>query len=460
MEGMFMRATVTEVFTPATVARLAFVEREILNKRLVNALRTPGKQIVVYGRSGGGKTTLLENKLHQTYERHIKSQCTASTTFEQLLLNALDQLEPFFTDTKGVSRTTTTSMTLEGKAALSRVTEIRAELGRSLELSSASTQRRALPPQLNPTLLAQLLGAAHACWVVEDLHKMPLDERKHVAQAMKLFMDAADQSPDVRIVVIGAVGSARDVVVLDSEMWNRVSEIEVDLMSAEEITEIMNLGEKHLNIKFTPEVKSEIVHYANGLPAVCHQLCLNLCDDANIHETCSDTHTFTSDALARALTTWIADATDSLRRLYDVATKTERARQYDNCRLIIHALSKLPKDGGTHAQLLQKIREQKPNYPSSNLSNYLTELQAPKRGEVVIHDVSSGRYYFGSPMLHAYARAMSREEVASSARPSKPLTGQDFIVNFAKVLSETAGVKNDRLLLYLSHYEKDRSRNF
>jgi Flp pilus assembly CpaF family ATPase len=60
------RHEVRDVFTPTTPARLAFVERSSINNKLVNALRTPGKQIVVYGYSGSGKTTLLENKLHQS----------------------------------------------------------------------------------------------------------------------------------------------------------------------------------------------------------------------------------------------------------------------------------------------------------------------------------------------------------------------------------------------------------
>ena len=62
---------VIDVFTPTKPARYAFVERESINDKLVAALRTPGKQIVVYGYTGSGKTTLLENKLHQLYENHI-----------------------------------------------------------------------------------------------------------------------------------------------------------------------------------------------------------------------------------------------------------------------------------------------------------------------------------------------------------------------------------------------------
>ena len=77
---------VYKVFTPTTPARLTFVEREKVNSKLVNALRTPGKQVVVYGHSGSGKTTLLVNKLHQLYENHLTSRCMKSVTFDMLVL--------------------------------------------------------------------------------------------------------------------------------------------------------------------------------------------------------------------------------------------------------------------------------------------------------------------------------------------------------------------------------------
>ena len=93
---------VRDVFTPSTPARLTFVERESVNHRLVNALQTPGKQIVVYGHSGCGKTTLLVNKLHQLYENHITSRCMIGMSIDQIILDAFDQLDPFYTTEKGV----------------------------------------------------------------------------------------------------------------------------------------------------------------------------------------------------------------------------------------------------------------------------------------------------------------------------------------------------------------------
>src|SRR5262249_43829624 len=93
-----------EVFTPTTPARASFVERNALNDQLVDALRTPGKQVVVYGPSGSGKTTLLLNKSPQLYPENITSICTAATTFENLLLSAFDSLDVYYSSGASVSR--------------------------------------------------------------------------------------------------------------------------------------------------------------------------------------------------------------------------------------------------------------------------------------------------------------------------------------------------------------------
>ena len=69
------KVDVYDVFTPTRPARLTFIERSNINERLVDALRTPGKQLVVFGHSGSGKTTLLVNKLHQVYDDHVTTRC-------------------------------------------------------------------------------------------------------------------------------------------------------------------------------------------------------------------------------------------------------------------------------------------------------------------------------------------------------------------------------------------------
>ena len=261
----------TDVFTPTTPARFAFVEREELNTQLVDALRTPGKQVVVFGPSGSGKTTLLVNKLEQLYPDHITSRCTAATTFDNLLLGAFDALNIYYSSGASVSRSKSISAKLEQDYF---------RIKSSIEAASSSQTQtnftRLLPPQLTPQSLAEFCGAANCCWVLEDFHKVPVSEKERLSQIMKVFMDSAAEYRDVKIIAIGAVDSARQVIQYDPEMRNRIAEIAVPLMTESELVDIMEKGEALLNVRLGV-AKQEIASYSSGLGAVCHQLSLNIC---------------------------------------------------------------------------------------------------------------------------------------------------------------------------------------
>ncbi len=65
-----------------------------------------------------------------------------------------------------------------------------------------------------------------------------------------LFWCATLNDPEVKIIAIGAVDSAREVVQSEPEMRNRVSEIAVPLMTPEELSEIVTKGAGLLRVPF------------------------------------------------------------------------------------------------------------------------------------------------------------------------------------------------------------------
>jgi hypothetical protein len=393
----------TDVFTPSTVARLTFVERRRVTERVVDALTTPGRQLVVFGRSGCGKTTLVDNKLRQLYERHVTSRCMRGTKLDDLIVDAFDQLAPYFIESQKETRSRKTGLTLGAVCS-----QIKAELAASRDVGQEAVSKRALPPQLNVRFLAELLGEARACWVLEDFHKVEGSEKARVAQLMKVFMDLAVEYPAIKIVANGAVATGRQVVQADAEMWNRIAEIEVAPMSGDEVEEIVAKGERLLNVRFPDEIKASITHYSNGLAAVAHQLCLNLCFERGVVETQAEALTFTAADFDRALQRWLADAADTLRSHYEAAVRVRRAPKFQYCRIILQALSRLPQEGATWGELHEAIRAESPDFPKRSLTRYLSQLCSPEKGELLVLDPAASRYSFASPLMHAYVRARDK----------------------------------------------------
>lgn len=430
---------VFEVFTPTTQAKLNFVERPGINDQLVDALRTPGKQIVVYGETGSGKSTLLQNKLFQIYEKHIVTQCHAAITFDQILLDAFDQLAPFYTDTLARSK----EVTRAGNFSVEFLA-IKAGLDASRARTTERSDQRVLPPQLTPQRLGEFMGERGVCWVIEDFHKVAAHEKQLLAQTLKVFCDLARQYRTLKIITIGATGTAREVIEYDPEMSNRVAEILVPLMTDEEIDAVVRGGEQLLNVNFGG-TRELIVAYSVGVGSICHQLALNCCLEAGIERKLGDRRDIVASDLESALRRYIQDSSDTLKGRFEKALTRRHVKKYDNCRLILRALANGPLEGMLFSELITTIRSEHPKYPAGNLTTYLRMLQQPDRGGLV-RIAGGGRFCFVDPFHHLFAHLTLANESTS-----RKLSDVNLMGELQKELAAT-------VLRYLSEFKFDSSR--
>ncbi len=422
----------TEVFTPTTPARVAFVDRDSINNKLVNALQMPGKQIVVYGHSGSGKTTLLVNKLNQLYEWHITTRCMKGLKFDQLILDAFDQLSPYYDAEKNSKTTVTASAELATSYSLinSKITGMNSS-------ETSKKELRIIPPQLTPQALGKFLGQAKCCWILEDFHKIDESEKTKLSQLMKVFMDMADDYPDLKIIALGAVNTARQVIDYDREMTNRVAEVHVELMTTVEIESIMKKGEEALNISFSDEVIRHVVNSCNGLASVCHHLCLNMCNVLGITSTCISKRHITKADYEEALKMFAEESSDSIRRAFDLAVKQRRKTKYENALLVIKSMIKFPERGASRTGLLKKIREsQSSSYPESNLKNILPKLLTDEYGALLKYDQISGLYSFADPVYRVFAIANYQSETEDSST-SIAIDTSDNLYQLFKLFTKT-----------------------
>lgn len=267
---------------------------------------------------------------------------------------------------------------------------------------------------------------------MEDFHKIPSTEKTKLAQTMKIFMDEAANYNDLKIIAIGAVGTAREVVAYDTEMRNRVSEIQVPLMTDDEINTIIDKGQSLMNISIPTKVKEEIIGYSNGLASVCHQLSLNACFSSDILQTQDKKRLVTQESFQDALRTYIENESDSLKALFDLAFRQQRKRKYDNCGLILEALADdNGEDGMTRPEILHAIRKNKSTYPPGNLTSYLVQLQDETRGNIIAYDEVSARYSFANPFHKVYAKLYFSQE----SRRAESIPDKDLIAEMLKSLA-------------------------
>jgi AAA ATPase domain len=436
-----MTYSLREVFTPSTIAKLTFVERDDINDELVDALRTVGKQIVVYGHSGCGKTTLLENKLRQIFPRHIKTSCMKGMTFEQILNDPLRQLSANYVSEQSVklTRASTSGLSTSGTAVGASVSATRTE--------EASLKAVPLAQQgVTPHIVAQSLGAHKACWVLEDFHKVDEPEKIKLAQCMKLFMDLSENYSDLKMIFIGAVNSGREVVQYDPELRHRVAEVHVPLMKNEELMEILQKGEKCLNIKFDLRIAQRIVAISNGLAAACHQLALNFCSVQGVELTQERTKLLDTLGWKKTIEKYLKESSDTLKTAFDKSVRNMKLRKYDHGRLILRALVKFSQEGASQQEILEKIRTVEPLYPAKGLSQRLKAMQGGDRGAILTQDVDSGRYSFTEPVHRAFCVSIFDSNI-QTATPSKSAKELDemfryLIPQLAEKIAKLEAVRN------------------
>jgi hypothetical protein len=286
-------------------------------------------------------------------------------------------------------------------------------------------QLRVLPPQLTPQNLAIFLGETHCCWVLDDFHKIDSREKVKMAQVMKLFVDMADTYPELRIIAIGAVDTARQVIQFDREMDNRVSEVFVPLMTEAEIREIPDQGEKLLNFSLPPAIKNQVVRFSDGLASICHQLCLNICFAAEIRRTIEANIEINQDVLDKALELYVEESADTLKGAFDQAFRQSHGQTLNDGKVILRALLKYNQEGATKEEILAKIKRKQPEYKMPTLTNFLRHLQSPDRGELIRYDPASARYSFSENIYRAYAATYFEREQQKETRAQKTTVNVD-----------------------------------
>lgn len=385
------------VYTPTKSAIISYIVRKNEENKLRKALKIPGKQVVIYGHSGSGKSTMLNHVVDEMGIQTITSRCTDISTIETIILDAFDQLDPYYIDT-------TTNAVKSGVSASlgSDYMGIKSKLLASYEVSDTQQNKRALPPQLTIQRLADFIGQAGAVWVIEDYHKVVTEDKTRISQMMKLFMDKADKYPASKIVVLGAADKGYEVVQYDPELNNRVTEIEVPLLTTHEIKQIVQKGAEALNIGISEQVTTKIAENSNGLATIAHQLCYNICSISNIEKTQKKYVKVDDSCLAQAVKEFTEEKQSTYHDTY-LRITAHRKRKYDNVEIILAALAQLS-DDATHNELLVAIQKNEPAYRQSNLTTYLNQLTTPAKEEVLRNN--AGRYSFADPFFKAYVKML------------------------------------------------------
>lgn len=405
---------IEKVFTPSSSAELTFVRRPAVEKKFHSQFKICGKQIIVYGHSGSGKTTFLNRYFKEKNISVITIQCDTSMAFTQILLNAFDELGEYYQQTGSVSETEGVKI---GGSAESQGLKAQGEISSSQTV--VSNFARLVNPQVTPQRLAEALGKAKKVLVIEDFHKLAEEEKKKMADMLKVFIDCANKYPNLKVVCIGAVDTAREIVKLDNNLKQRVYECEIPLLTDSEIQEIVSKGCKYLNIEMAGDLIERIVHYSNQLGALAHQLSYDVCDCEGISKSQFRKRKITGEKFINAVEGYIDARSDSLKEIYDRAVKDPLGWY------VLRTFSNRPLTKMSLKTISKKVNTPDHPFTENEIALKLADLSTAEVG-ILRSDFNGSMFTVSDPFWGAFIKMRIAQEKADRAKAFKNITNRNL----------------------------------
>ncbi len=264
-----------DIFTPrAPAGRRMFVSREI-GPKITNALNEMGAQLIVYGDTGAGKTTLV---LESAQESVARVECHQEKSFTDLIRDAFGSL----------------GMVQELRMTTSNATELGAEVGAGLAAgglgfvakltgrvqtksqSQVTKEVEIIEQPLVDALLTAMGAAERRVLFLDNFDHIVSDNvKRSVAELMIAISDRADSSGNIKIVVAGIADSAGELLGLSDSASRRTISVRVAPMRDNEIREIIARGMGILAIAIDDDAAKKVADLSRGYPYVTHLICLH-----------------------------------------------------------------------------------------------------------------------------------------------------------------------------------------
>lgn len=266
----------TDVFTPNTFPKHTYVKREDgqFERRLMEALETPGGVVSVSGPSKAGKTVLVEEAVGQDL---ITICGNGIRNADDIWAKVLDRRnEPTSqTETSTTGRSCQRSRSMEGqinilvgKGGVGGRTGVDLSHGMT---NSKTFSRRGLDQVVDEIADGKIV------LLIDDFHYMDRPVQMEVAKHIK---EAASRG--VKICTMLGPHRSDDVVRSNPELRGRLRAINITYWKPKELEEIARVGFPKLNLTVKAEIIRRFASEASGSPQLMQAICLQTCHNCGI----------------------------------------------------------------------------------------------------------------------------------------------------------------------------------
>jgi hypothetical protein len=276
----------TDVFGVRSTLIKSYTERETVDEKFKSALSS-GNEIVIYGSSKQGKTSLLLK--HLDLNNYVKVECSPQTTTIDIYKSVLRQLGITFIESETIESTCEKGFKVGGGFKV-KVPFI-GETGINPEMSNQSGNTReqnTTHVEYNLALaqdVSELLRARKfkKFIILENFHYLPNEIQETLAYDLRIFQDYG-----FIFIILGIWREANRLVQFNGDLLDRVTEVPVEPWDRDDFLKVIEKGEKLLNVDFSI-VKDQVVEESFNSVGVVQEICKLCCLEAGLKSTSSDT---------------------------------------------------------------------------------------------------------------------------------------------------------------------------
>ncbi len=295
-DGMLAHERLNKLFTPNRPIHLPefLTGRLNLLHKTNDAVNTAGLHVVLFGARGIGKTSMARVLAHTTQEidreegrRSIFISCATNDDFASIWRKACQEI---LLGQRQIGLTQHDAAIITG----------RVDVGSALQNpNDVRIFFKSLP---NPLVI-----------VIDEFDRVMDHETKILmADTIKLF---ADTDLDATLILVGVAESIGELIAEHESIGRNLAQIPVELMTAEELAEIVQKGFAGAELNFEPGIDLRIAELSQGYPHYTHLLGLWSGRVAVTNGRCKVIASDLETAILRAL----ENSASSIREEYDKA---------------------------------------------------------------------------------------------------------------------------------------------
>lgn len=371
-----------------------------LQDRTREALRERGGQLIMFGDAGVGKSTLLKYAAEDEGMPMISIR-TRSKSFDDII----DEAIRYVTSEREVEVVRTEASGAGGEAGITSHVTIKGHLK-----NEKGQQVRVELIEQEPLLaLAETLATeGYRILAFDNFHNVMPADRSKFAQALEVFSDMAEETGDLKIVLLGIAEDASSLVgsgAGSGSVRRRMIEIGVPRMPDDEISSILASGFGLLGLTCEQNALRDLIFYCDGFPYFAHLLGLNVARVARRGKRGEKVISVPTLDAALASVSKQVEGTFPER----IGLAFERGGNVQPRRRILHTMcasNRREWRSGDVVEEYAKIYELPKGQDPGFLHAALGELVKPKRGAVLTRRGQRGQYLFrfSDPYMRPYLR--------------------------------------------------------